>query len=405
MTAPTLQPLTIPAPGPSSPDSTVSDDSALLPITPGNNGSPPPSANPAGKKKSTRRANTAERRATHNAVERQRRETLNGRFLELAGLLPNLSQIRRPSKSAIVTSSIAFIHASRRHRALASRELRACKAESDALRRELNEWRHRANLPRIDEPQRSDGFGIVLSGELELDMEVPQDEDFEDDMGAEDGMDEVRDIKPTGLQQISIANASPTVSYENPAMPVAWEHLQQQHAHQVQPQHITLPINIAYPPHHHAAQQPPAAKSWEAAYTMAQPPHHFPESYPRVPSLLDKYAAAAAVTNPSAQFAYAPPSAGITHQQMMAAAAAAQRSLFTPPHSAHGLPSPSHVSPPMSADGQYFYRAVGRERSGSGVGVGVGTADDIDSLLVARGVQVPTLPGGPGAGGIMAAMF
>ena len=33
------------------------------------------------KRKSSRRANTAERRATHNAVERQRRETLNGRFL------------------------------------------------------------------------------------------------------------------------------------------------------------------------------------------------------------------------------------------------------------------------------------------------------------------------------------
>ena len=33
------------------------------------------------KRKASRRANTAERRATHNAVERQRRETLNGRFL------------------------------------------------------------------------------------------------------------------------------------------------------------------------------------------------------------------------------------------------------------------------------------------------------------------------------------
>jgi hypothetical protein len=33
------------------------------------------------RRKPTRRANTAERRATHNAVERQRRETLNARFL------------------------------------------------------------------------------------------------------------------------------------------------------------------------------------------------------------------------------------------------------------------------------------------------------------------------------------
>ncbi|KAJ6615232.1 hypothetical protein B0H10DRAFT_2435570 [Mycena sp. CBHHK59/15] len=33
------------------------------------------------KRKTARRANTAERRATHNAVERMRRESLNGRFL------------------------------------------------------------------------------------------------------------------------------------------------------------------------------------------------------------------------------------------------------------------------------------------------------------------------------------
>ncbi|KAH0588360.1 hypothetical protein H2248_004216 [Termitomyces sp. 'cryptogamus'] len=56
-----------------------------------------------GRAAASRRANTAKRRATHNAVECQRRETLNGRFL-----------IRRPSKSSIVNSSIAHIHASRR---------------------------------------------------------------------------------------------------------------------------------------------------------------------------------------------------------------------------------------------------------------------------------------------------
>jgi hypothetical protein len=122
---------------------------------------------PNNKRKPSRRANTAERRATHNAVERQRRETLNGRFLDLAALLPNLSQIRRPSKSSIVNSSIAHIHASRRHRMLASRELRNLKLEADALRREVNEWRDRSGIPRIEEPIRGEGFSMVLSGELE----------------------------------------------------------------------------------------------------------------------------------------------------------------------------------------------------------------------------------------------
>ncbi|KIO04223.1 hypothetical protein M404DRAFT_26425 [Pisolithus tinctorius Marx 270] len=127
-----------------------------------------PQATAPPKKKPSRRANTAERRATHNAVERARRETLNSRFLDLAALLPNLTQIRRPSKSAIVNSSIAHVHAARRHRLLASRELRILKSESDALRRELNEWRDRAGLPRVEEPIRSEGFGIVLSGEIEI---------------------------------------------------------------------------------------------------------------------------------------------------------------------------------------------------------------------------------------------
>lgn len=122
----------------------------------------------SGKRKPSRRANTAERRATHNAVERQRRETLNGRFLDLAALLPTLSQLRRPSKSNIVNTSIAHIHASRRHRLLASRELRILKLEADALRRELNEWRDRAGIPRVEEPVRGEGFSMVLSGELEL---------------------------------------------------------------------------------------------------------------------------------------------------------------------------------------------------------------------------------------------
>nr|UBR88886.1 transcription factor bHLH3 [Ganoderma lucidum] len=120
------------------------------------------------KRKPSRRANTAERRATHNAVERARRETLNGRFLDLAALLPNLSQIRRPSKSSIVNSSIAHIHASRRHRLLAARELRLLKLESDALRRELNEWRDRSGLPRVDEPVRGEAFQMILSGEVEV---------------------------------------------------------------------------------------------------------------------------------------------------------------------------------------------------------------------------------------------
>ncbi|KAJ7701781.1 hypothetical protein B0H17DRAFT_164437 [Mycena rosella] len=140
--------------------------------------------------KPNRRANTAERRATHNAVERQRRETLNGRFLDLAALLPNLSQIRRPSKSSIVNSSIAHINASRRHRMLAAQQLRLLKNEADALRHEVNEWRMRAGVPGVEEPRRPDGFGVILSGELEFeagDMMEGDEGEEEDDFPSSGG--------------------------------------------------------------------------------------------------------------------------------------------------------------------------------------------------------------------------
>ncbi|KAG1719514.1 hypothetical protein EDB19DRAFT_1648031 [Suillus lakei] len=147
-------------------------------------------------KRPSHRTNTAERRATHNAVERQRRETFNGRFLasliDLAALLPNLSQIRRPSKSAIVNSSIAYIHSFRRHRILASRELRALKLESDALRWELNEWRGRAGLPCVEELVRGEGFSMVLNGEVEIiSADIGEEEEEEEEEGqAYDGYGE-----------------------------------------------------------------------------------------------------------------------------------------------------------------------------------------------------------------------
>ncbi|KAF7342428.1 BHLH domain-containing protein [Mycena venus] len=118
--------------------------------------------------KTTRRINTAERRATHNAVERQRRETLNGRFMDLAAMLSNLRDIRRPSKSLIVNSSIAHLHASHRHRIIAAQQLRMLKEETDALRHEANAWCLRAGAPFIEEPMRDESFGVVLSGELEF---------------------------------------------------------------------------------------------------------------------------------------------------------------------------------------------------------------------------------------------
>lgn len=91
------------------------------------------------------KASSAERRATHNAIERARRESLNGRFLELASALPTMANVKRPSKSVIVNKSLEWIYESqvREH---------ALVRENHALRIELNDMRARLQMPSLPPP-------------------------------------------------------------------------------------------------------------------------------------------------------------------------------------------------------------------------------------------------------------
>lgn len=91
------------------------------------------------------KASSAERRATHNAIERARRESLNGRFLELASALPTMANVKRPSKSVIVNKSLEWIYDSqvREH---------ALVRENNALRAELNDMRARLQMPPLPPP-------------------------------------------------------------------------------------------------------------------------------------------------------------------------------------------------------------------------------------------------------------
>jgi hypothetical protein len=233
----------------------------------------------AGKRKPSRRANTAERRATHNAVERQRRETLNGRFLDLAALLPNLSQIRRPSKSSIVNSSIAHIHASRRYRLIAARELRAVKAETDVLRQELNEWRERSGIPRLEEPVRGDGFNLILSGEVEViipsnqhDDDQSMDDDGEDDFHARSS-EEAEEVPCTAAvnNQSPISAPSPSshqFSHNGPPLPVYQDDVGQAHSQQI----------MGGPRSHQALAQP----AYPRQHPHTSPSLHVPASGPMI---------------------------------------------------------------------------------------------------------------------------
>ncbi|KAI0784324.1 hypothetical protein C8Q75DRAFT_390853 [Abortiporus biennis] len=310
------------------------------------------------KRKPSRRANTAERRATHNAVERQRRETLNGRFLDLAALLPNLSQIRRPSKSSIVNSSIAHIHASRRHRLLAARELRLLKVETDLLRRELNEWRDRSGLPRVEEPVRGEAFQMILSGEVEVVSAGPiEEEDGQGEYGDNDYGDEEFSTGPL----TSAAEPSPQEDIrnmnllKNGVVPVPGQADMTPFAHNAPgPQtnagpngglHLQtiLPrgsVGVAGGAPSPMIVQSPTAVSFEnpAMASMYEPhpqSYHHPSFYPGAPN---------------AGFGTVNDKVGSWNGVYQGAAAQIQQ--FTPPTSSHGSPQQGHYGnvqrPPQS---------------------------------------------------------
>lgn len=117
-------------------------------------GAPRPAGSTA-KSKPRKRVNTAEKRHQHNAIERQRRETLNSKFLVLARLLPSLAACRRPSKSAIVNGSITHLTHQRNQRLLAAKLLRQLTAERDELFAEVNEWRKANGFPSKAGPAAS----------------------------------------------------------------------------------------------------------------------------------------------------------------------------------------------------------------------------------------------------------
>ncbi|PWN44901.1 hypothetical protein IE81DRAFT_242500 [Ceraceosorus guamensis] len=122
-------------------------------------------AQPIAKKKRSgggnKKGTSAERRATHNAVERARRETLNTRFLQLAANLPATAAVRRPSKSLIVNKSLAFVAESLAREPMYRGKIFDLAAQNEALRREANELR------------RQVGLEVHFEGPVNLDLPAP----------------------------------------------------------------------------------------------------------------------------------------------------------------------------------------------------------------------------------------
>jgi len=107
---------------------------------------------PPGSGGGNKKGNSAERRATHNAIERARRESLNGRFLQLAASLPSISDVRRPSKSLIVNKSLDFVADAMNREALYRSKIDKMREENVQLREQLNKFLAQAGLETLPQP-------------------------------------------------------------------------------------------------------------------------------------------------------------------------------------------------------------------------------------------------------------
>ncbi|KAM0788130.1 hypothetical protein ACM66B_001295 [Microbotryomycetes sp. NB124-2] len=87
----------------------------------------------------------ADKRASHNATERARRENLNGRFMTLAEALPSMHKVKRPSKSVIVNKALEFVYE-------AQVKEQTLVKENENLRNEVNQLRSQLGLPPLAPP-------------------------------------------------------------------------------------------------------------------------------------------------------------------------------------------------------------------------------------------------------------
>jgi len=254
------------------------------------------------------------------------------------------------SFSPIVNSSIALIHTQRRARAIAGRELRNLKAEADALRRELNEWRDRATLPRVEEPPRSGDFLTLLT--LEED-EIGEDERRAYEMrDRDDGDDE--DDGPEDLNDGHVRIA---------------HHPHQQPPHPMHQVHHQMGFPIQQSHHHHRMSVhtggglSPFDNSVAAAAAAALYDPHSMNTPVSAMSMGTSDSDKVAAWNAHHLYSAMTQSAPSPQQQW--AQQAAQASLFTPPSTGHGGNGGAPPNPFASASNQAFLTNYTRQNNNS----------------------------------------
>lgn len=213
----------------------------------------PTAARPKTKSKPRKRANTAEKRHQHNAIERARRETLNTKFLTLARLLPSLANHRRPSKSAIVNGSISHVTHQREQRLLAANLLKQLCSERDELFEEANEWRKASGLAPRDGPSNiwNDDMEEVCSVEQEVFgnfASMGGDDDGEDEVEMTNSISEVPQFAVPSINGLITPRSSTDIDpMSHPMMFQQQQQQQQQHQaqqHRPQPPPSVNSVNL-----------------------------------------------------------------------------------------------------------------------------------------------------------------
>lgn len=293
---------------------------------------------------------------------------------------------------------------------MASRELRLLKLEADAVRRELNEWRDRAHLPRVEEPVRSEAFSMVLSGEVEILTSIP-------------GMDEEEDGECLDNDDdIPIRASSATRSIP-------------EEAEDMSPMAVPTIKSAANPFTHNALHHPGAS---QLAHILPRPPSItrpvIAQNIPNVsfenPAMTSFYDQQAHVPSQQYQMHYNvghPPEtekpAAWNNQifvaQQLQQQLANQHGMYTPSPTSHG-PSPTGAGQPFSNQGyyqtpprqqhptQHIYGSPIDSEDGSSVGSGLGERDrcnssgsTFESLQGARPGSVSSRPGSYEVPGIL----
>ncbi|KAJ2860878.1 hypothetical protein GGH94_005249 [Coemansia aciculifera] len=174
----------------------------------------------------------AQRRAAHNAVERARRESLNGQFQDLASAVPALVHIKRPSKATIVEKSLEYIRSFREH--LAGRDLyiRKLQVRNLALHDQVNHLRSQLGMEPISESAEPslpvaaavtllpiDGTSSDKEGVEEEDEDDNEEEEYEEEDRPRKKRPSAGLHKPSNSVQSSSSLSPPTVSSEQTQKP------------------------------------------------------------------------------------------------------------------------------------------------------------------------------------------